>query len=82
MQSKVTFNGKTYIETDVNNVKMTDFYCECGNHMHIPLGAVELGLTTSCGHCTATHGYPEKEHCASLTMGWTGLIEDGDICLD
>lgn len=82
MQAKVTFNCKTFVEKDVNNVEMTDFTCDCGNTMYVPLGAVVLGITTSCGHCTATHGYPKEQHCTSLTMGWTNLIEDGDICLD
>lgn len=82
MKATVTYNNNVYIEQDVNNVVMTNFTCECGNEMHIPLGAVELGLTTTCGHCTANHGYPKDQHCASVTNGWTELVEDGDICLD
>jgi hypothetical protein len=82
MKSKVTFNGQSYTEENVESVVMTDFTCTCGNPMYIPLGAVVLGLTTSCGHCTAKHGYPKEQHCAALTEGWITLIEDGDICLD
>lgn len=82
MQATVTFNGKSYVEQDVDNITMTTYTCSCGNEMHIPLGAVVVGLTTSCGHCTANHGYPKEAHCASLTQGWECLVEDGDICLD
>ena len=82
MQAKVTFNNQVYVEQDVNNVKMTEFKCECGNLMDIPLGTVVLGLTTSCNHCTAEHGYPKERHCAAITEGWESLVEDGDVCLD
>lgn len=78
----VTFNGNSYTEQDIENPTMTDFTCQCGNPMFIPLGAVVLGLTKDCAHCTATHGYPAETHCAALTQGWVSLIEDGDICLD
>jgi len=82
MQSKVTFNSQEYTEHNIDNVKMTNFTCDCGNPMYIPLGAIVLGLTTSCNHCTANNGYPMENHCASITEGWKSLIEDGDICLD
>ena len=80
MQATVTFNGNTYTEQDINNVVMVNHVCNCGNHMHVPQGAIAVGIVEDCAHCGKD--YPEENHCQMLTESWCGLIEDGDINLD
>lgn len=75
----VKYEGKEYNEPNPNQPVMTEFTCDCGNPMYIPLGAIVLGLTDSCNHCTANHGYPKDRHCATITNGWIELIEDEEV---
>lgn len=75
----ITYNNKQYIEHDASNPVMTEFTCECGNSMTVPLGGVELGIITTCGHCTTKHGFPRERHQATLTEGWISLTEDEEF---
>lgn len=77
MQAIVRYNNTEYTELDINNVVMTHHTCTCGNHMYVPLGAIQVGMVDTCSHCGTD--YPEDNHCAAITEGWVGLIEDGGI---
>jgi hypothetical protein len=86
MKSTISFEGKSYTERDNKNPLMSNKSCACGNPMHIPQGAWELGIVTSCSHCDIKkedYVFPFKNHCNYITQSYLELIEEGgDISLD
>ena len=77
MKTKITFDGKTYTEVDNTHPVMTTVSCDCGNKLHIPLGAWVLGVVDSCSHCGKS--YPQDTHCSAVTQSWIGLLEDEEL---
>lgn len=76
---KVIFDGKTYVEQDVNSITMTTQKCSCGNALYIPLGAWVLGIVSDCSHCNKD--YPKEQHCAALTQSYKEILsfEEGGV---